>query len=302
MIKLLLFILITTTTLFAQNSIDIYNCYGNDHQLIVEGRLLHKREKISTSVEDSWLKNLWRKAGQLINNEIKDKKISLLIDKKKFYTLSDSEGYFSFDLNLDKALSSGYQDIKLQIEGNHVAICTVPIIYSDKKYLGIISDFDDTVVVSNVPNKIKLALNLLLKNYKQRDKVENISELYQLLLKQNPPQTPSTLFFITGSPNQLSFSIKEYLDLHNFPKRTLITKKIHGDNPDPLFDQFSYKIAKIERLINLYPNIQWYFFGDSGEKDREIYSCIAKKFPKKVKAILIRNLKTGKFENISLAI
>jgi len=301
MIKIALFTFITTTSLFAQNDIEIYNCYGNSHKVIVEGRLLHKKTQSIASKDDNLFQNLWRKTGQLINNEIKNENLSLTLDDKIYKTISDDEGYFSFTLDSNKTLKQEYKPLKVQINKNNFSICKTPIIETKKEYLGIISDFDDTIVVSNVTNKIKLALNLLFKNYKQRDTVADMSETFNLIISNNPPKTPSTLFFITGSPNQLSSSIKEYLTLHNYPKATLITKKIHGDNPDALFDQFKYKTKKIEKLIKLYPNIKWYFFGDSGEKDREVYTCIARHFPEKVKAILIRNVKTGKFEKLPLS-
>jgi phosphatidate phosphatase APP1 len=120
-----------------------------------------------------------------------------------------------------------------------------------------------------------------------------MKERFQKLLSQNPKTMPTPLFFITGSPQQLSSSIEKFLDYHHFPSRIVITKKIHGYNIDPLLNQFKYKVSEIETLFKLYPNIEWTMFGDSGEKDEEVYRYLAKKYPKKIKRFYIRDVKNG---------
>ena len=159
----------------------------------------------------------------------------------------------------------GFQKITLHINGNKNLHKTNATIIDSIPLLGIISDFDDTMIVSDVTNKIKLGFNMMFKNYKQRTLVPSILERFKKILAQNPKGMPSTLFILTGSPQQLFTPIEQFLDYYHFPKRTLILKKSHGENLDPLTDQFAYKTQKIERLIKLYPNMKWVMFGDSGE-------------------------------------
>jgi len=87
--------------------------------------------------------------------------------------------------------------------------------------------------------------------------------------------------------------VEDFLAFHHFPRHTLILKKAHGDNTDPLTDQFAYKTQKIERLIKLYPTMEWIMFGDSGERDAEVYKFIKKKYPSKVRAYYIRDVESG---------
>ena len=94
----------------------------------------------------------------------------------------------------------------------------------------------------------------------------------------------------------LSTPIEQFLEYYNFPKHTLILKKSHGENLDPLSDQFAYKTQKIERLIKLYQNMQWLMFGDSGEKDAEVYKAIKEKYPKKVIRYYIRDVESGEIK------
>ena len=189
-----------------------------------------------------------------------------------------------------------FQKIVLNIDGNKNLHETNATIIDTTPLVGIISDFDDTIIVSEVTNKISLGINTMFKNYKQRTLVPTMLERFKKILAQNPKGVPSTLFILSGSPQQLFKPIEQFLDYQHFPKRILILKKAHGENLDPLTDQFAYKTQKIERFIKLYPNMQWVMFGDSGEKDKQVYKAIKEKYPRKVLQYYIRNVDSGKIK------
>ncbi len=277
----------------AKNNIQVYNAYGNSHKVIIEGRMVYKKNYNQPLEDDTLFHNMWRKIKQLTSNEIKNEKIIAYIGNEICSTIGDDEGYFEFDIKRDQELYTGYNSISLQIENNPNTLNIKAKIISDEA-IGIISDFDDTVIISDVTNKFKLINNLLLKNYKQRKVVPTMVERFQKILAQNSPNIPSTLFFVTGSPKQLFNSIERFLNYHHFPKHTLITKQIHGLEMDPLLNQFKYKVERIEELFRLYPKMQWIMFGDSGEKDKEVYEYLFKKYPLKIKSYYIRDINSGK--------
>jgi len=293
--KLLLLIILLGTG-YAKDNIVVYHAYGNDHQVIVQGRMERERAFKTVSKEDGWVSNLWRRVKQVKADDIESANINLSINHKSFKTKGDDEGYFEFNVKTKEVLPMGFQKIVLNIDGNKNLHETNAPIIDTTPLVGIISDFDDTIIVSEVTNKISLGINTMLKNYKQRTLVPTMLERFEKILAQNPKGTPSTLFVLSGSPQQLFIPVEEFLDYYHFPKRTLILKKAHGANKDPLTDQFAYKTQKIERLIKLYPNMQWVMFGDSGEKDYQVYKAIKEKYPKKVKSYFIRDVKSGKIK------
>jgi phosphatidate phosphatase APP1 len=275
------------------SNIEVYNAYGNEHQLFVHGRMLIKDKENNVSKEDSGYTNIWNSINFFHNDEIKNKKVFLTVDKNSYETKSDDEGYFDFNIRTKNRLSMGYKKIDLQIEKNPNIHHAEATIITAQKMIGIISDIDDTVVVSDVTNKTELLLNTFWKNYKQREVIPTMVERFQKILLDNPPTKPSRLFFLSGSPQHLFTSIEKFLEYNHFPKHVTILKQVHGDNSDPLFDQMAYKTAKIEELIELYPNMKWVMFGDSGEKDREVYESIKKRYPSKVKGYYIRDVVSG---------
>ena len=277
----------------AKDNIVVYHAYGNTHQLIIQGRMEKKKEFKEVKKDDGWFRNLWRRLREVEGDELESKNIIATIGHETFQTKGDDEGYFEFNIRTKKALESGYKTIDLNIENNPNIHKTTATIIGSEPLVGIISDFDDTIIVSDVTNKIKLGLNTMFKNYKQRTVVPSMLERFNKILAQNPKGSPSTLFVLSGSPQQLFIPVNSFLDYYHFPKRTLILKKAHGENKDPLTDQFAYKTQKIERLVKLYPNMKWVMFGDSGEKDLEVYRFIKSKYPHKVKAYYIRDVESG---------
>jgi len=282
--------------LIASDTIEVYTCYGNDRNLTIEGRVLNPREFHEAKQSDPFWINLWRKLGQIINDERKNVSVSIAVNKSLFTVKTDHEGYFMMEENFPPHTLHPHHEIKLFLtkEPQIQATCSA-FIPSDRKQTGIISDFDDTVIISNVTHKARLIWQLLFKNYKQREAVAGMADRFQKILS-NSPDKP--LFFITGSPRQFHNAIQKFLDYHNFPKRTLITKKIHGKNPYALFAQHDYKSEQIEKLIALYPQVKWILFGDSGEADREIYLRLAQKYPGQIQEIYIRDVTNGKVEKV----
>ena len=293
--KILLGTLFVLSPLLSESDIEVYTAYGNPHRAVIEGRVLNEREFTESSVKDSWLKNTWRKLKHVVNDEEKNAPITLTIGRESFKTKTDHEGYFEFELiNQSPKAWKNHQNIELKLDSVNKFVVVSLYILDEKVTQGILSDFDDTVIVSNVTSKMKLLKNTFLKNYKQREVVPEMLERFKkLTLNENTP-----LFFITGSPRQLQPTIHLFLNHHGFPQRTIITKKAHGKNPDSLTDQLGYKLGKIERIIKLYPHVEWYCFGDSGEKDREVYESLAKKYPKSIRAIYIRDVESGKILTI----
>ena len=290
---LLLLTILSLSTLYANDNILLYNAYGNAHHILIQGRMEEKKTFSQAKKDDSWFQNLWRTLRQVKGEEIKNRTIFALVNGEKFQSQGDDEGYFSFDITTQHALKTGYEKIILTIEGNSDASEAEAMIVGSEPLVGIISDFDDTIIVSNVTNKVELGYNTVFKNYKQRTVVPTMLERFEKILTQNPKDAPSTLFILSGSPQQLFFAVEDFLAFHHFPRHTLILKKAHGDNTDPLTDQFAYKTQKIERLIKLYPTMEWIMFGDSGERDAEVYKFIKKKYPSKVRAYYIRDVESG---------
>ena len=283
--KLLLLLSLLLSNLIATDYIDLYSAYTNGKRVIVQGRIVDIKDK----------KNKESKLiDSFFNDEKKEVPIQLNVNQLHFRDKSDSEGYFTFDIEVAQPLTNP-SSISLQTKDKS-SLQTVQLFQPNSQpHIGVISDFDDTIIVSNVTEKSKLLYNTFMKNYKERELVKEVKENILQLTQQ---QKNTALFFITGSPHQLQNAITTFLDYHHIPKRTLLTKKLHGSNSDDLLASVAYKYNKIVKLIEMYPHIKWVMFGDSGEKDPEIYLKVLKNYPNHVNAIYIRDVKTKKVNQL----
>lgn len=48
---------------------------------------------------------------------------------------------------------------------------------------------------------------------------------------------------------------------------------------------------RVMRILDAFPNQKFVFFGDNTQKDPEIYTAIAEKYPKNIAAVYIRNIR-----------
>ena len=274
--------------------IEAHFCFGNTKRVLIEGRVIESRSRGKpVSISDNILENTWEKLKQFFNDEAEKYPVYLVLPNGLYNTKTDDEGYFQFEIDLPKPLEPKYYRAKLNLK-NFVSEkeCQL-LILPDDKGIGIISDFDDTVIVTDVINKAQAVKNTLFKNYKQRQVVQGMSHSYKGILSKNDYPSLSTLFFVTGSPRQLSTSIHNFLNYHHFPDRVLIGKKLNGENSDPFLDQLSYKTKRISMIFELYPKMQFILVGDDGEKDPEIYNIVQKTFPDQVLSIWIRKVSTN---------
>jgi phosphatidate phosphatase APP1 len=220
----------------------------------------------------------------LMNEEQANVPVTVQVGQQRWPVTTDDEGYFQLSIGELEGATSGWHDViaesgKAQGTGSLLQVPPGPV-------QGIISDFDDTVVVSEVNSKQKLLKNSLFRNFMQREAVPGAAELYTRLAG-----NPGTVFYLSASPRQLQSSIQSFLDHNGFPRGVLITKKVtNGSTGDSLHDQIAYKTSKLVDVFERLPEVTFTLFGDDGENDPEIYDAMRRRYPNRVSAIWIRRV------------
>ena len=135
-------------------------------------------------------------------------------------------------------------------------------------------DIDDTIKISNVLDKVKLAKTTLFDEPKA---VAGMPEVYKSLATSlNDPQ----FIYISGSPFQLYPFLRDFVAT-SFPdaRGPLFLRNLTITDLDIILDSFSededkkleYKLSQIARVQAMYPQKSFLSIGDSTEKDPEIY-------------------------------
>ncbi len=279
------------------NRIVLYDGWGHSEHYEIEGRVIEAERSSLPSANDSWLRNLWRNMRTMKNSEQGNIEIALTTAGQTLRTRSNEEGYFQIKLTSKtpspSEVNAGWLTVNAEeTSGNRAQSTGRILIVAKTNAAGIISDIDDTVIVSEVIDKSKLLQNTFLQNPTQRKTFPGTASFYKKLLAVNAEINAAPMFYLSASPRQLAGNISAFLKHNDYPQGALITKQINGDQRDPLIDQQAYKLSKIEKIFATLPWVRFTLIGDDGEHDPEIYSTIQKKYPDRVSAIYIRKVHT----------
>ena len=151
--------------------------------------------------------------------------------------------------------------------------------------LGVISDIDDTVKITEVTDRKRLLNNTFYREFRE---VPGMAELYRQLADQ-----AVSFHFVSSSPWQLYEPLQEFLARAKFPWAALHLKAFRFRD-ETLLNLFrpgtETKPAQIEPILDKFPRRKFVLIGDSGEQDPEVYGDIARRYPDRIARVLIRNV------------
>jgi phosphatidate phosphatase APP1 len=265
----------------------LYPAYGDVRGAVVEGRVVERHVGAAAQQADSIWANLRRSVRAFFNEEREGVVVDVRVAGRSRQATTDEEGYFT--LPLAEPLPPGWHAVTAQagtVEAQGALLVVHP-----QNTLGVISDLDDTILVSEVTSKRRLLKNTFLKNSLQRQAVPGAPSFYRSLVARSPQPDSAPLLYLSASPRQLQMPIQSFLDTNNFPRGVLLTKKVtNDDSSDPLTDQMAYKTAKIGEILTRLPHVQFILIGDDGERDPEIYHAIRERHPTRIDAVYIRRV------------
>lgn len=164
----------------------------------------------------------------------------------------------------------------------------------------IITDFDDTIKRSNIPDHgARTVFNVPL-----------FAKAYTAMptLLQEMEKNSNGLYVISASPNLIRSMIKLTMYSYNIPYKDIFTRDLceifsskvcrsmgqsnSGQSSDAL--KIKYKVSKIEGVINKNPEDKLILLGDNVEADHKVYLKVADQNPGKVTQIYIRKVKNEK--------
>jgi len=278
----------------------VYPGFGASY-FVLEGRLIEARGGEPEAADDSWFVNLKRTLRRLINDEKKNVALRVRLGTGEWRTVTDVEGYFRIEKSLPSGSTAGWQAVEVATESGDAKTMGALLAVPEENRLGIISDIDDTILVSDVADKPGLVRKTLLVNYAQRQAVAGTPEFYTRLAQRNPRPEAAPIFYLSASPRQLHSGIQTFLDKNAFPRGVLITKKVTDDKTsDPLTDQVKYKVERIEQLLAALPQVRFVLVGDDGESDPETYDKIRRRHLDRIEAVWIRKVNLDKTRRVYL--
>lgn len=276
--------------------IRLFRSYGTPTQLKLRARVIEMESSRPLPKEDTW-KHFIRNLGALSVDEIKEHKINFRFGGRLFEAQSDQDGMIALDVPIDPPIQPGLYPLSAESVSGQEYPSTMskqPLVIHepDSQELGIISDIDDTLKVSNITDTLQAAKNLFFQSPFKAPAIPGMATLFQTLDRVVDQQTgDGDFFYISGSPQNFAPQIYAFLDHQGFPKGAVTLKRwgFKDKTNNPLF-QSDYKLQALREILKTYPQKPFVCFGDSAEADAEIYKKLQNEFPDQVKVILIHHI------------
>lgn len=279
-----------------------YRGYGNGVRAHVYGRVIEKRDIGASTDADSVLKNLLNTYRRADSDPLPFAQVRIEYGSS-LEMKADNEGFFGGWMELEKPITAEdeWQEYKVELVPRVRPDPTVapPAVKGSGEILvptattrfGVISDLDDTVIQSRVSNFLQAARTVMLDNARTRLPFPGVAAFYEALRNGAGGNEKNPIFYVSSSPWNIYDVIIEFMDLQKIPKGPLILRDWDiGWNSLSSDRHFEHKTAVIRNIMQLYPHLEFILIGDTSQHDPEIYGQIVSEFPKRVRAIYIRDV------------
>jgi phosphatidate phosphatase APP1 len=214
----------------------------------------------------------------------KDIPVSIEVAGAQHGARTDRGGYI--DCVVDGALSPGWAAIRLSVDDDEPVETMVRVVDPAIRF-GIVSDIDDTVMVTALPRPLLAAWHTFVLDEHARMAVPGMAVLYERLTNAHPGAP--VLYLSTGAWN-VAPALTRFLARHLYPAGPLLLTDWGPTNERWFRSGREHKRKTLIRLAEEFPHVRWLLIGDDGQHDQEIYSEFAATHPDHVAAIAIRQL------------
>jgi phosphatidate phosphatase APP1/dihydrofolate reductase len=264
-----------------KTTFDTYISYGSQNKV----RLLARAILASSKKNPNELRRGFR---TLAAAQVPHIDVFASVDGKTLpHTLKTDRGGY-IDEYIDIKLAPGDHKLEFWTKDteNNKSTGILKVISDNTKY-GVISDIDDTVIITKIPSIFLAAYNSLFRSPNNRKAVYGINRLFESLDKK---YKDVAYFYVSTSPWNVAKTVRNFLKANKLPESPFILRDF-GPTGDKVYKTGrEHKMEEIQQIFEDFPNMQWVLIGDDGQIDPSIYRDIADLYPEKIKAIIIRRL------------
>jgi phosphatidate phosphatase APP1 len=270
--------------------------FGNHEKIFSKGRVLEKSDAPVASEADSRWRNLVRIFRLFETDEVPHARVRTVFGSLENEIGADAEGYFDVELKISEHDETvlwhelGLELLEPSSENRARATGQILIPPATAKF-GVISDIDDTVIKTNVTNKLKMLATTVLSNEHTRLPFEGVAEFYRALQTGREGNENNPIFYVSSSPWNLFTLLIELFKKREIPLGPLFLKDFGTHTIFNASDHRTHKLENIRRILDTYPHLPFILIGDDGEQDPQIYRQVVSEYPNKIRVIYIRKVR-----------
>lgn len=283
--------------------IKLYRGYVNDQELVVFGHVFKSWAPDKYEIDRRGYRHAKSVYKMFTISPIKNATVQLNFRDLEVVTKTTDDGYFRFNLPYNKFLESGWHEYSVSCKIGEIGVIERgELLKPFKGKLGIISDIDDTFLISHTENFLKKLYVILTQNIDNREVFDDVVPHYRALSRAGQEKGQfNSFFYVSSSEWNLYEFILQFARKHELPKAVIKLKSIKTGLGDFLFTGrggHDHKFIKIKDIISFYPHLQYVLMGDDSQQDPHLYERVTKMFPMNIRAIYIRQTSRKQKEKV----
>ena len=223
----------------------------------------------------------WR---EFLTVTVADEAVSVRAGARTHEVRSGRGGYV--DVVVASDLPPGWHEVDLRVPGRDPVRARARIVGPDERF-GLVSDIDDTVMITALPRPLLAFWNTFVVHESKRRPVPGMAALYERLRAEEPGAL--VVYLSTGAWN-VARAIGRFLDRNGYPEGPLLMTD-WGPTAESWFRSGqAHKRRELRRLVRELPQLRWVLVGDDGQHDPQLYEELVAEAPEAVRLVLIRQL------------
>lgn len=270
--------------------------YGSAQTIRLQGRILEAVRITPGNLANTAWKNIGNFYRRLRAAALPGVDVNIRLGGIHAHSVTSEDGYFEVAAANSTGVAPGWHDVEIELpdlrdpQQGAVSASGQLLIPPDDARIGIISDLDDTVLKTHVVSRLRMLANVALRNARTRIPFAGVASFYRALQRGASGDEQNPLFYVSACPWDLFDLLMEFFRIQNIPLGPMLLQRYNLRTLLSFEERDAHKRAAIASLLDFYPHLSFILIGDSGERDPEIYSRIARRFPHRIRAIYIRDI------------
>ncbi|MDX1667271.1 MAG: phosphatase domain-containing protein, partial [Saprospiraceae bacterium] len=277
-----------------------YRAYGTRSEVHIRGHVLDDRMLYEAQRHDRRRKNLKAMLSRYMSSSIPHVRVQVNFCGRRYILKTDEHGHFHKKLTFDPPLQeTGWIPIHYRVVDDIEPEQPNPektgevYVWNNNSDFGVVSDVDDTILISHATEDLKKLRLILTKNAKTRLPFTGVASFYHALRTGRGENSENPIFYVSSSEWNLYDFLVDFCQARSIPKGPFLLQNLKRNLWELLWSgggSHHHKAEKIKHLLDVFPDLKFILIGDSGQRDPELYTDVAEAYPGRILAIYIRDV------------
>lgn len=275
-----------------QPTLRLYHSYGDTDRILVMGHALMSRPPKPEKYKNGFWPNVRSMLHLFSVAAIPHANVRIRVGNEIREIQAADDGFFAAEWPPSQTFTEIWQDVEAELMDYPGVNAKGKIYMPQAAPFAVISDIDDTFLVTHTSNIFHRLYTILTHNARSRRPFQGAVAHYQALaLGGTTPDKPNAFFYVSSSEWNLYDYLKEFCRWHKMPEGVFLLNQMKGLKSfwNTGGNNHDGKFTRVVRILEEFPSQKYVLMGDDSQRDPQIYASIVRNFPGRVVCVYIRH-------------